>query len=773
MPNSAIRFAARSIVQLLLCIPWLGAQTPIAVEIHWDEHNVPYVISDDDRGVIYGQGHAQGECFGLFIKAEFVRWRGQSSAFYKGVSLPSGMTSSEESDLLRYRAGVPQFAEAVAARMTPRVRTLLQAFCDGYDAWVQSQRSALLARWTPILGARTAAFLDRPSEVADVVAMLKGYLMLAQYESMLELPANGPSLDDLFSTRHSNAWAFSGAASAGGLPRLFIDPHIEFDTTPTFVSALLGKDIQTVGMAVAGTPFHVLGTKLARGHVPGDRILSWAVTAGPVDSADLYEVPLDSTGARYRFDNRDLPFAIEEFEFERYWSSPYRGANKWTVHGRVILETGNKAYALRTSFGPQLDMDAQLLAMGTARDHDAWRAALDRMSFVGGNNFVFVSNELVGSGPYQGKDIAYYLHGPCPDRSALPGGAKLDWTNVVDGSSSKTLWRTLHTQAQLPSTNGSRLPSNRPRYLINNNCGLDHTDPGIPDIYPRYVVLDRSWSTYRQERAEELVRTRLLGSNAQPVDTAFMLALANDTQNGRAVDGVTLFKNTLLSHYASFRDPKNREAWFIPLWNILDAWQSPPWPLERCSADPFNPIAPLYYLWIRRVENLYGIDTGLERPNFFQGQLAKSDAQIALLAMLDATEEWLLSDPINQPWGSRRPLLRVDPLDPNKHIALWTSGAPECLRAVAGPRRYDWGNSAWIAPRATGGQTCPMIVELGSDNASTRILYSKALDNCSNADLARYSIRESRHWSEGRYRQLLTTRAAVRGKSWPSQSLRY
>ena len=90
------------------------------LSIYWDDHGVPYVVSDDDAAAIYGQGWAVAEMQFPTLQLHFAKCRGESA---KHLAASSSIDDFYvQSDLTAKRLGLPQTANAIYAAMDPRVR---------------------------------------------------------------------------------------------------------------------------------------------------------------------------------------------------------------------------------------------------------------------------------------------------------------------------------------------------------------------------------------------------------------------------------------------------------------------------------------------------------------------------------------------------------------------------------------------------------------------------------------------------------------------------
>jgi hypothetical protein len=141
------------------------------------------------------------------------------------------------------------------------------------------------------------------------------------------------------------------------------------------------------------------------------------------------------------------------------------------------------------------------------------------------------------------------------------------------------------------------------------------------------------------------------------------------------------------------------------------------------------------------------------RPNFVPKAFDRQQAVDALQMLLGAFH---LHEGLGFPaWGQIHRLHRQT--GPQKVVSWPVAGDSSALRAAAGKVDPKQGTIA-----VTNGQTCPMLVQVGRDNAGTRIRYSKALDNCVDWRLPGvFGTRHSEEWAAERYRDLYTQRSTI------------
>ncbi|MEM6649467.1 MAG: penicillin acylase family protein, partial [Pseudomonadota bacterium] len=156
----------------------------------------------------------------------------------------------------------------------------------------------------------------------------------------------------------------------------------------------------------------------------------WTHTVNEYDGVDIYELTLKEGG--YVFDGEILPF---ETSTETYAVKQADGSLKTqelviqkSVHGPLLSQTDEKAYAVRFSGLESFGMLQQYWDMAAAKNLSEFEAAQKQLQMPFFNTF-YANSE---------GDI-YYLHG-----GALPNRKKGDhefWSGLIPGDRSEFLWQ--------------------------------------------------------------------------------------------------------------------------------------------------------------------------------------------------------------------------------------------------------------------------------------------------------------------------------------------
>jgi penicillin amidase len=351
-----------------------GAEAP--VRVLRDRRGVPHVEAESELDAWRGLGvvHAQDR------PAQLLWLRRAALGTLAEVAGPDAV----EGDMRSRLVGFELLARADAARLTPRVRAVLDAYAEGVNA--------VFATWRDGSGSQPPAVAawggpGSPWRAADSLALLKllAWQMGASLDETLVLseltqalggrdaglffparsgleslpdPGRGPqsarigpvqlrqvavlrrSLGTLGASIGSTALVLGGAHAKRGLPLLAADTHFE-PTVPAalYQAHLRGGELDVAGAGPPGVPLFWVGFTPT---------VAWAATHAPVVVTDLFVESLAQTGPPRFHDGSDWFPLLERIE-------------RIEVRGGDALEM----QVHETNHGPLI---APLLA-GRAEDH--------------------------------------------------------------------------------------------------------------------------------------------------------------------------------------------------------------------------------------------------------------------------------------------------------------------------------------------------------------------------------------------------------------------
>lgn len=467
----------------------LQAQVTVGTgTVYRDSFGVPHVFGPTDESVVFGAAWVQAEEDWPMVELNFVRATGRASEFLGDALFDDYIARALE---------IPRLSREEYERSSPRMRGLLDAYADGFNAYLKAhpeERNFLdhVESWHTLALIR---FKYHQLEFLAYAGFEEEYI-----ERLLERgwPAGGEAgaavtpastTDDFDSgsvmrfaeTLHgpmgdiplgSNEWALGPSRTADGTAMLLVNPHQSFFGVERYLEIHLHSE---EGLVFSGlTRFGFLLP-----YMGNNERLGWTYTDNYADISDLYVE---------QFDDPARPLAY------RYGDSR-RTAETWTETVKVKVDGGTEERTLRfwkTHHGPVVGLDgdghpltakiakleeggwfAQLDAMIRSKSLEEFRAAVSRLS-IAYMNLMYADQD----------GNIWYLYG-----SAVPlRDSSFAWRSPVDGSDPRTEWGDYHPLEDLPQDLNP--PSG---WLLNTNSSPFVATDSVPysrDDFPPYMIGD-------------------------------------------------------------------------------------------------------------------------------------------------------------------------------------------------------------------------------------------------------------------------------------------
>lgn len=412
-------------------------------EILWDNYGVPHIFAGSAEEMYYAFGKAQMSCHANLMLKLYAQARGKAASYFGRDYL--------ESDKLINLFRLGEQAENDYNKQNEEYRRYLDAFVKGINDYASENEQLIPDNYRKIL----------PVTSLDVIAHTKRVICL-EFLSMEDI-----GTVKRLTEAGSNAIAVSSKLSSSGNAMLITNPHLPWsDFFLWFEAQLSSKDFNIYGVALVGMPSVTMAF---------DEYHGWAHTVNPIDASDRYELELKDDG--YILDNETLPFEKrkvtiqildpdgslkqENFEF------------KYSLHGPVVGEKGNKAYAVRVAGLENANVFEQYHKMGKAKNLQEFESAL-RMLQNPMFNVIYADRD--GS-------ILYLFNGNVPVRKS---GDFSFWRGTIPGTSSDLIWKAYHTYEELPKVinpaSGFLQNCNDPPWNCTWPAALN------PDDYPAYMA---------------------------------------------------------------------------------------------------------------------------------------------------------------------------------------------------------------------------------------------------------------------------------------------
>ncbi|MEE8349571.1 MAG: acylase [Acidobacteriota bacterium] len=442
----------RLAISLILLLSWSGCSRPDGAEILWDDWGVPHIYSDNDEDLFYAFGWAQAKSHGDLLLRLYGQARGRGAEYW-GERYLAG-------DQWVRTMGVPARARDWYSDQDNTWQRNLDAFAEGINAYAQEHPDQITDQFKNVL----------PVDGIDVLAHSQRVILFYFVTS----PQVLGRIDDEWNQNPtaspaSNAWAIGPSRSSSGNTLLLGNPHLPWTDLYLFYEAhLVTAEMNTYGATFVGIP--TLG-------IAFNDHLGWTHTVNAHDGDDLYELTLVDGG--YRWDKEVKPFDTrEEILKVRQRDGTLMDQKllvRHSIHGPVVAEKNGKALALRVVGLQQSKMLAQYWDMGRATSLDEFEAALRGLEIP---MFTVMYADQQGH-------IMHFFGGITPVRPPGVG----DWSGIVPGDRSSTLWTKTHTYDELPKVidppSGWLQNANDPPWTTTFPVVLD------PENFPSYMAPQR------------------------------------------------------------------------------------------------------------------------------------------------------------------------------------------------------------------------------------------------------------------------------------------
>ena len=492
------------------------------VTIVRDADGVPTVTAANDDDLAFGLGfaHAQDRLFQMEVQRRYGA--GRLSEIFGEAAVPV--------DTQMRVLGLYRSAEAAWPKLSPAVRSGIEAYCAGVNAYIAAHGLLLPPEfvmlrfkpepWKPadtlvwgklmdfqlggnyrgeLLRARLAQTVsnedmallypdypkDGPTTLAALTPLYRDLPLTALYAALA--PGLGPQYA-------SNNWVVDGAHSASGKPLLANDPHLGFSAPGVWYLARLKTPAREIaGATVAGNPMIVIGHN--------DKI-AWGFTTTTADIEDLFIEKLDPKDpTHYLTPDGNATFATRQETIAVRGAAPVDVTVRATRHGPVIsdmLPAGTfepgYAIALSATFLDDDDRTAEALwNIDRAANWAEFREALK--NFVGPpQNIVFADTDGT---------IGFIAPGRIPIRKTGDGWLPAPgWSGDYD-------WQGFVPFDALPQATNP--PSG---FFVSANNKI------VPDSYPYFI--SRDWDL--PDRAERITELLTATPRQSPNDSAAIQA---------------------------------------------------------------------------------------------------------------------------------------------------------------------------------------------------------------------------------------------------------
>jgi acyl-homoserine-lactone acylase len=462
MIRQIITPALRNILVLIFLYFGVGyevqAQNP-ETEILWDNYGVPHIYAKNMQEMYYAFGWAQMNNHANLILQLYAQARGKAAEYFGKNYFDS------DKKILLFQ--LPEQAEKNYLQLDKEFKSYLDAFVKGMNDYAKAHYETIDENYRQVLPVTGEDILSHTIRVI-----------------CLEILAS----EDIYTVKRltdpgSNSMAIAPSKSQSGKAMLVSNSHVPWsDFFLWFEAHLNSQDINAYGTALVGTP--VLS-------IAFNNSLGWTLTINPIDASDRYELTLKEDGylldgKTELFDKREVSIKVKQ---EDGILQEEKLEFKYSKHGPVTGEKGNKAYAVRIAGLRNAGIIEQYHKMTRASNLNEFESAL-RMLQIPMFNVIYADK----SG-----NILYLFNGNVPERSE---GDFAFWHGTIDGSESKFIWQKIHPYEDLP-----RVLNPPAGFLQNcNDAPWVCTYPPVlePGKFPAYMAPVGTY--WRAQRAINMIK---------------------------------------------------------------------------------------------------------------------------------------------------------------------------------------------------------------------------------------------------------------------------
>lgn len=380
-----------------------------------DSFGVAHIHAPTDAEAAYGFAWAQAEddfetmqLTLLPIRGRMAEYAGKSGAILDVAAAMIGVDSIVEQ---RYEK-----------ELSPAFRDITEAFAAGITAYAEAHPEELLVK-------KLAPFSGK-----DII---KGYVFETAFLTGLQQP-----LEDVFGNRlelldfggptGSNAWAFSPKITEDGLTYFCSNSHQPLQSSFSWYEAHVVSD----------EGWNVLGATFPGGITPfvgTNPHLGWTHTVNHPDFVDIYQLQMHPTEKlTYLVDGEWLKLKKHQVKLKVKIAGGLKLPVKQTFYQSIYgltVENEQGFFSIRFAANQAIGASEQWYLMNKATNWEEFKAALERTD-IPGTNIVYADKE---------GNIFYAGNARMPVRNE-----GFDWSGVVPGNTSETLWDQYYSFDDLP-----------------------------------------------------------------------------------------------------------------------------------------------------------------------------------------------------------------------------------------------------------------------------------------------------------------------------------
>ena len=383
------------------------------VNIIRDNWGIPHIYGKSDADAVFGLLYAQCEDDFKRVEMNYSEKLGRMAEIKGESSLYDDLQIKLLIDT----------TEAIADynKAEPWMKKLLNAYADGINFYLHTHpdtKPAMLTRfkpWYPLLW--TDGSIGAINTADITTAELKNFYSgdKITYTAEPKDPENQTG---------SNGFAFSPKITASGNAILYINPHVTFYFRPE-VQVTSEEGLNAYGAVTWGQMFVYQGF---------NDYCGWMHTSCNVDVADVYAEKIITKNNKmfYEFDKQLKPVTQKKISINYLENGVVKTktfTTYFTHHGPIMAKRNDQWISLK-SYNRSMTSLIQSWKRTKAKGFEDYKKVMDLRANTS-NSTVFADNK---------GNIAYWHGNFVPVRDK-----KLNWAKTMDGSTSATEWKGLHS----------------------------------------------------------------------------------------------------------------------------------------------------------------------------------------------------------------------------------------------------------------------------------------------------------------------------------------
>ncbi len=640
-----------------------------------DSFGIPHIFGKTDAEVAYGLAWANAED-AFYVTQELL-------ATGKGFMGRRDGINGAKNDFFVHAIGARELVDKNFDKdLSPEFKKYLDGFVQGINAYAKAHPEEVkVKKLFPVTSKDIVTCYVVIMSALSRVQNQVGDAVAGKFDHVpLVFPKHtAPNVG-------SNAFALNSTKTVDGKTYLCINPHMGMDGLLSFYEAHLQSE---EGLNIEGCMFQG-SSSLAMGV---NEHLGWGMTWNNFDRVDVFKLSMNpKKKLEYEFDGNWLKLEKKPVWLKVNLSKkgkfvlPVKKMTYWSKYGATLKsDKSENYYAIRYPANTTVRTAEQLYKMNKAKNYTEYWDAI-RIHAITLFNIVYADD----------KDNIFYIHhGMIAERDTL-----IDWSGLVAGNTSKTLWTKLIPLDSMPKT-------------INPSCGYVYNTNNTPFhasstecnengycYTSRKLMDERPGDNNRAERFKELISVKNKFNLQDLHDLKFDVTLS---RNGTVAKSLKPLFNLDVKKYPDLKEPLE----------ILNSWNR--------IADIHEYAPTLLGLCIQTVFKKYDYDDA----NFVLGFNVKEDEWVSTLrGACDTLKAYFGS--IKVEWGTVNRLIRGD-----KDLPL--RGFPDVL-SPSYPKRVK----GRMAFKVEHGDTYTMFASFGK-NGVEKISALQPLGNSLNPKSKHYT----------------------------------